>query len=452
MAEHLPARIEPTLTALSGRPRWLLGFSGGLDSTVLLDLLQQFLALRGEAGLATPALLAIHIHHGLCDSADDWQQHCRILCRQRDIPFCSVDVVVANSEGGGLEAAARQARYRAIEQLQQPGDALFLGHHLDDQLETLLLRLFRSSGIAGLAAMAEQSHQQPLRVRPLLGISRGELHSYARQRGLRWVEDGSNSDQRFSRNFIRHRLLPVIAEHWPDYRSRLAALSRSARDSSELLDEVAGQDLAAVASRDRWGQFLDLASLAGYSPPRIKNMLRAWLHQLGLPALRQRQWHAFYSDLMAASDQANPVVALVRGSLRRYRNSIYWVPENPDVAMAPLPVWNARRTLDLGAAGQLRVAPVTGAGLDRQHCFQPAFRRGGEKVRGAGWRHSKSLKQYLHEQGVPPWWRHRVPLLFCAGELAAVADFCVCEGFMAAPGGAAIQLQWHTGELPLGGV
>jgi tRNA(Ile)-lysidine synthase len=336
--------------------------------------------------------------------------------------------------------------------LQQPGDALFLGHHLDDQLETLLLRLFRSSGVAGLAAMAEQSHQQPLRVRPLLGVSRAELRSHAQQRDLSWVEDGSNSDERFSRNFIRHRLLPVIAEHWPDYRSRLAALSRSARDSSELLDEVAAQDLAAVASRDRWGQFLDLASLAGYSPPRIKNMLRAWLHQLGQPALRQRQWAAFCSGLMAACDQANPVVALVRGSLRRYRNRVYWVPENPDVAMAPLPAWNARRTLDLGAAGKLLVAPVTGVGLDRQHCYQPAFRRGGEKVRGAGWRHSKTLGQYLHEQGVPPWWRHRVPLLFFAEELAAVADFCVCEGFVAAPGVAAIRLHWHTGKLPLGGV
>jgi tRNA(Ile)-lysidine synthase len=219
-----------------------------------------------------------------------------------------------------------------------------------------------------------------------------------------------------------------------------------------LLDEVAREDLAAVASQDRWGQFLDLSSLAGYSRPRIKNMLRAWLHQLGLPGLRQRQWSAFFSDLMAARDQASPVLVLARGSLRRYRKRIYWVPEDPDAALAQLPAWNARHMLDLGAAGQLLVAPVDGAGLDLQHSYQPAFRRGGEKVRVAGWEHSKTLKQYLHEQGVPTWWRHRVPLLYCAGELAAVADFCVCEGFLTAPGVAASRLYWRCGALPCGEV
>ncbi len=445
MAEELRARIEPTLAAQSERPRWLVGFSGGLDSTALLDLLRRFLSRRRQAGLTVPDLLAIHVHHGLYRSADVWQQHCRQFCQQWHIPFESVAVTITDQRRG-LEAAARDARYGAIAQLQRPGDVLFLGHHLNDQLETVLLRLFRSSGIAGLAGMAEQSHQQPLRLRPLLNTTRAELHRYALGHDLAWIEDDSNTDTRFSRNFIRHRLLPVIAEHWPDYQSRLMALSRSARDSKELLDELAGEDLAAVASRDRWGSFLDMAPLASLSRLRIKNMARAWLHQLGQADLRQRQWPAFFEDLMAAAGDATPVLALPKGSLRRYRRRLYWVPAELDQMPLDIPAWDCRQVLELGAVGQLRASAASAGGLDDRRSYQLAFCRGGEKVRGVGWSCSKSLKQYLHEQAVPPWWRQRVPLLYCEGQLAAVADLCVCEGFAPAPGDTGLRLEWRAGS------
>lgn len=448
MPEAILADIEPILAAQARQTRWLVGFSGGLDSTVLLDLLRRFLARRRAAGLAVPDLLAIHVHHGLYSAADAWQQHCSHFCQQCDIPLECVAVTIAD-QCQGLEAAARDARYAAIAQLQQPGDALFLGHHLNDQIETLLLRLFRSSGIAGLAAMAEQSHHQPLRVRPLLNTTRADLHHYGMRHGLAWIEDDSNNDKRFSRNFIRHRLLPVIAEHWPDYPSRLMALSRSARESKELLDELAGEDLVAVASRDRWGSFLELSALASLSRLRIKNMVRSWLHRLGQADLRQRQWPVFFDELIAAAGDASPVLALPGGSLRRYRQRLYWVPAQLDLVPLLIPAWNYRQVLELGAAGQLRATASKAGGLDERRSYQPAFCRGGEKVRGIGWNCSKSLKQYLHEQGVPSWWRQRVPLLYCDGELAAVADLCICEGFAPAPGDAGLRLEWRAGNSAL---
>ncbi len=439
--DDLLSIISPGLASWLDRPRWLVGYSGGLDSTVLLHLLQCFLQQNSKPA---PELLAIHIHHGLSPSAEHWQQHCENFCEQRGIALASRRIVLGRQQADGLEAAARTARYDAINSLRQTGDVLFLGHHMDDQLETLILNLFRSSGVAGLAGMAEQSHPGAWRARPLLSVRRAQLWDYAKGHELLWIEDESNQDARFSRNFVRHQLLPMAARHWPDYSSRLDAAMRDLRHISELVDEVADTDLAAVCAANRWGQYLDVTALKNYSPARVRNMVRLWLHRCRVPTLRQRQWPTFFSDMLG--DKASAILTLRGGSLRRHRQAIYFVADG-ELSQPPLQAcWNGYDKVLLGSAGALAWSSDCVRGLDPQRHYQLAFRRGGEVFAGAGWGHSKSLKQYLQEQGVPPWWRHRVPLLVCDGQLAAVADLAIAQRFICDSTKGAVRLVWQPGK------
>lgn len=440
MAELL-ASISPGLASLLNRSRWLVGYSGGLDSTVLLHVLNRFLAQQqGQI----PELLAIHIHHGLSASAEHWQQHCEFFCGQLGINLTCRRVVLPEQQAQGPEAAARAARYDAINSCRQPGDILFLGHHADDQLETLMLNLFRSRGVNGLAGMAEQSHPQAPRARPLLAFSRAQLWDYASDHKLAWIEDESNQDLRFSRNFVRHQLLPTVAEHWPDYSSRLATTMRDLRHVSELVDEVAVTDLATVCAENRWGQYLDVEALEAYSAARIRNLVRLWLHRCHVPTLRQRQWQAFFRDLLGGA--ATAILTLQGGSLRRHRQYIYFVAD-AELAEPPLQhCWDGHDNFLLGSAGALKWSSDCIQGLDQQRQYRLVFRQGGELFSGAGWGHTKRLKQYLQEQGVPPWWRNRVPLLVCDGELAAVADFAIAERFICDRTGGAARLVWQPGE------
>jgi tRNA(Ile)-lysidine synthase len=438
----LLASITPALQPMLGRGRWLVGYSGGLDSTVLLHLLSRFVQQRQ----APPALLAIHIHHGLSPNAQRWQQSCETFCRQHGIPLQCQSIALPRNPRGGLEAAAREARYAAIDDLRQGDDVLFLGHHLDDQLETLVLNLFRSRGIAGLAGMAATSHPAALRARPLLQHPRSELLDYARQHELTWVEDESNAELRFSRGFVRHRLLPMAASHWTDYSSRLDATQREFGYASELLDEVAAADLQVVCKADRWGQYLEVAAMQALSPARARNLVRLWLHRFGVPTLRQRQWQVFFSDLLANSGTAT--LALRGGSLRRYRQALYFVAGADLAGRAAISAWDGYQRVGLGASGVLRWSPAQARGLDPRRAYRVVFRAGGEVLQPFGSAHSVSLKRLLQERGVPPWWRSRVPLLVCNGELAAVADLAVASRFLIEGSAGAAQLVWEPQGTP----
>ncbi len=438
----LLASITPALLPMLGRGRWLVGYSGGLDSTVLLHLLSRFVRQRQ----GSPAVLAIHIHHGLSPNAQRWQQHCEAFCQQHGIALQCRAIALPRHPRGGLEAAAREARYAEIDDLRRADDVLFLGHHLDDQLETLVLNLFRSRGIAGLAGMAAASHPAALRVRPLLQHPRSELLDYARQHELTWVEDESNADLRFSRGFVRHRLLPMAGSHWPDYSSRLAATRRELGHASELLDEVAAADLQAVCKADRWGQYLDVPAMQAVSPARARNLVRLWLHRCRVPTLRQRQWQVFFSDLLARSGTAT--LGLRGGSLRRYRQALYFVPTAEPAGPPSVSAWDGYQRVGLGASGVLRWSPGQAPGLDPRRAYRVVFRSGGEVFQPSGSQHSVSLKRLLQERGVPPWWRSRVPLLVCDGELAAVADLAVAGCFLVEGTADAAQLVWEPQGIP----
>lgn len=271
---HLRQAMQPWRTA----PAWRIAFSGGLDSSVLLHLLADW--ARHED---LPPLSAIHVHHGLQPAADAWPEYCAQFCARLDIPLEVVRVQVA--PGASLEQAARRVRYAAFAERLGSGEVLLGAQHRDDQAETLLLRLLRGAGVRGLAAMpASRPLGQGSLVRPLIDCSRAELQAYAQSHGLAWVEDPSNADERFSRNFLRRQVMPLLAERWPQMTASLARSASHLSEAQQLLDELAEMDLLAARGVCAlpWLPLpsLDLSAVTALSDARQRNLLRHWLAPL----------------------------------------------------------------------------------------------------------------------------------------------------------------------------
>ncbi|MHB8472398.1 MAG: tRNA lysidine(34) synthetase TilS [Gammaproteobacteria bacterium] len=421
--------------------RYLIAYSGGLDSHVLLHAMQHLGTQHPEISLA-----AVHIHHGLHPQADQWAQHCMTVCAALSVPCQVVRVDAQAAIGESPEDAARRARYRALRAQVQAGDCLLTAHHQDDQAETLLLQLLRGSGPPGLAGMpARMAFGDGQLARPLLAVSRAALYDYAQQHGLQWVEDESNAHTGFDRNYLRHEIMPRLRARWP---ATAAALARSAMhcgSAAELLHSVAQQDLPALHGPT--AATLQIERLAALGIARQANALRAWLHDLHLPTPSTEQLRAVQTMLHAAID-ASPCVRWPGAELRRYRDLLY--------ALAPLPMHDASAVLqwDLSAplqlprgAGQLHSVCVVGEGLSaalRAQRITIRYRRGGEYCKPVGRGHHHELRKLFQEAGVPPWQRDRIPLVFVDDALAAVIGFWICEPFQAAPHSAGLRVEWRA--------
>ncbi|NLO80404.1 MAG: tRNA lysidine(34) synthetase TilS [Xanthomonadaceae bacterium] len=410
---------------------YCVAYSGGRDSHVLLHLVA---ALRPRLGVPVRAL---HVHHGLQAPADDWVEHCRRICRELGIPLQVERVQCRAGPGISIEEAAREARYAAYERHLKVGEVLLLAHHQDDQIETLLLRLLRGAGVHGLAAMPpSRPLGRGLLLRPLLDVPLAAIAAYAEAQGLSWVEDPSNRDDAYDRNFLRNRLLPLLAERWPGYARPLQRAAALAREAADLLDALAEQDLRQCAA----GDGLDLEALRLLTEPRQRNLLRCWLRRQGLRPPARERLQAGLKTLLEAAPDRSPELAWDGVRLRRYRNRLLLDTE-PEEVPAPF-AWDLASPLEL-PGWRWQVESVIGAGLRaalRQRRVEVRFRQGGERCRLAGERHSRSLKKLLQERGIPPWERERLPLIYIDGELAAVADLWVCDGFQAAPGEAGLRL------------
>ncbi len=403
--------LEPYLD----RPRWVVAFSGGLDSTVLLHAL--------NALPERPPLHALHIHHGLQAEADDWQRHCEGFAKSQSIAFHALAVSVDDS--ASVEEAARRARYEAFDSFLEAGDVLLQAHHLDDQAETLLLRLFRGTGLEGLKGMPrERELGGALLVRPLLGLSRSELEDYARQYQLDWVEDPSNRDTSFDRNYLRHKILPQVEARWPAYRNTLARLAGLA---ATALPEDSISNLTFHTRKSAWTA-LDLEALRSLDEGDRNAALRQWLSQAGLtPSLAQLQ--ALQKSMLWSSPDAEPVFELGEFQVRRFKEALYITQLKPFDEKLELS-WDGGCVLELPGAGKL--SAVGGVQPER---FTVRFRHGGERCQPAGRAHSQRLKKLLQEAGIPPWQRDRLPLIYLDGELAAVADLWICADFAERLGG-----------------
>ncbi|MET0379221.1 MAG: tRNA lysidine(34) synthetase TilS, partial [Spongiibacteraceae bacterium] len=391
---------------------------------------------------AWPPLAVIHINHQLNPRAQLWASHVEALCAAWSIPCTIKNVEVSDIALYGVEAAARLQRYDAFAETVGAHELLLQAHHRDDQIETLLLRLLRGSGLAGLRSIpVSRPLGQAWLLRPWLDRSRAEIIDYAQAQGLQWIEDDSNADARYDRNFLRQRVLPLLAERWPAYRDTLSRVVTQSGEAEALVQEIAAMDWQAL---DDGGEGLAIAGLQALSPLRQRQVLRFWLRRQQLPTPSRAQLESVVGILAAAVD-AEPCVGWPGVEVRRFHSRLYAMAPLPPIATDfDLPWSPPLTTLHLPAGyGSLQAVAAVGAGLRTDRRYHVRNRRGGERCHPAAREHSQSLKKLLQEAGLAPWWRERVPLIYCDDELAAVGDLWICRGFAAAPQTPGWQPRWQ---------
>jgi tRNA(Ile)-lysidine synthase len=394
----------------------LVGLSGGLDSTVLLHLLAR------DARLRANGLRAIHVHHGLHAEADAWAVHCEALCAGLDVPLTIARVEVRD-DGDGPEAAAREARHAAFERELRDGETLALAHHRDDQAETFLLRALRGSGADGLGAMrAWRAFGRGWLWRPLLAQPREALRDHATTHGLRWIEDPSNADPRFDRNFLRQRVLPLLRERWPRVD---ASFARSAALGAEAADALAHIDDAALdALLD--GDSLPSSALRALPADARARSLRRWILHLGLPPLPADGLRRIESELLPAAGDRIPHYDWSGARIVQWRGRLHALRKGDEWPVDWRRDWDGGSPLVLPDGGRLA--------LEGAQRFDAALRVharvGGERIVLPGRTHSHALKHVLQERDVPPWQRARLPLLSAAdGALLAAGTDILAAPF-----------------------
>lgn len=405
------------ISRLEGFKQLTVGFSGGLDSTVLLHLLSSQPSLRAN-------LFAIHINHGISPNALLWQQHCENFCLSSGIKFLARSVEFNRS--ANVEEEARIARYKVFNTMLGERDCLVLGHHLDDQAETVLLQLFRGAGVDGLAAMPEfSSWSSSFVARPLLTSSRKQLEDYAAIHQLNWVEDESNQDNKYSRNFLRQNIMPLLADKWPGVVKNITRAALHCQQAKSNLDELAHYDYPELTV----GAPLFIEPLKSLSRDRMSNVLRVWLQRNSVKVPSTSTFQRLIDELIFAANDAMPLVSWGDVQIRRFKNQLYLdkkshtdLPLTIDWLDFPqpliLPEYNINLRAQKAQSG-LKVPPGAKVVIK--------FRQGGEHMLWHG--HTRQLKKLFQEWSIPTWLRGRIPLVYINEQLAMVAGYAVSDLF-----------------------
>jgi tRNA(Ile)-lysidine synthase len=420
--------------------RLTLALSGGVDSMAALDLLARL------APAYPFTLSCLHVNHQISPNAGAWARFACAAAGRRGIP-CSVKVVdLAPYRALGLEGAARAARYAAFARVNT--DFVVLAHHQDDQAETVLLQLVRGAGLPGLAAMPAMRRQSarraPSLLRPLLGASRVEILAYARERRLDWIEDETNADERRARNWVRHRVIPLLRELNPEAVANLARSASHLAEASELAQMLAAND-AREATR---GGRLSVAALSQLSRARAKNVLRSVLASVGIRAPEAVRLEELLQQLFTARQDAAVRMSFDGVDVRRYRDAVWLVSEQRAPARAFRASWDGGRSWPLPElGGTLRFKAVKGKGIARAALkgtgLEVRARSGGERFQPDVRRPRRALKGLLQEAGIPPWERERLPLLYRQGKLVIVPGVGVAAGLAAGPGEPGFVVSWE---------
>lgn len=402
---------------------YLVAYSGGLDSRCLLEQL-----VRGDlAWLADKPenIVAIHVHHGLSENADAWQAHCREVCESLGLRFIAESVSLQNTPGQSLEAEARRLRYQAFAKHMQSNDVLVTAHHSDDQAETFLLQTLRGAGVRGLAAMPVlKSFASGQHWRPLLHTSRQELLAYAQQNKLDWIEDESNHDMRFSRNYLRHQVMPALKAHWPAMADSVNQAAAHCAEAEDLLNELAVLDLQTCQLTS---DSLSIEALSSLIQSRQKNLIRYWLRQQGTKVPSPKILTRVFDELIDARQDADPIIDLGETQLRRFQNTLYYY--QPGVTITPTGNWDPLQPWGLTPTLQLEfVESKTGLPGDvLNHELTIKTREEGMQVKLYGQSQHKILKKLFQEWKVPTWQRAQLPLIFAREFLVAAPPYYHAE-------------------------
>ncbi|MCG6970863.1 MAG: tRNA lysidine(34) synthetase TilS [Gammaproteobacteria bacterium] len=407
--------------------RYWIAYSGGVDSHVLL-----FALSRIRMQLNSSEILAVHIDHQLSPLSPQWSAHCRQVCLELQIPYQCLVVDAKAVSGESPEAKARQVRYEAFTALLKTGDCLLTAHHQDDQAETLLLQLLRGAGPRGLAAMpGHNPFAKGNLCRPLLNVSREQILQYARQHQLQWIDDISNDDPVFDRNFLRLHVIPLLKQRWPAMSKTLSRSAQLCADTIGMIDAVASEDLRNLV--DTSSERLSISRLQTLSRERQHNAVRAWLAQLRLACPSQKTLHHIWSQVIDTLPESAPRLQWPGAEIRRYRDHLYAMPTMADFDHNQRITWDLKHELVIAGVGRIRAVPKSGQGLARRNLSDISirFRLGGERCKLPKRGGEHSLKNLFQEMGIVPWMRDRIPLIYSGEQLAAIGDLLVCDGFSA---------------------
>ncbi|MDP1535549.1 MAG: tRNA lysidine(34) synthetase TilS [Burkholderiales bacterium] len=416
--------------------RIAVGLSGGIDSVVLLHLLVRQLRVSPQR------MLAVHVNHQISAHATDWARFCRDLCRKFGVKLRVVKVEVAR--GNSTEAAARAARQAVFADCG--ADVVVLAHNRDDQAETLLLQLLRGAGPRGLAAMPALkagAGSMPAVLRPLLEMPRKTIAAYAQRHRLQWVEDESNQDRGYLRNFLRHDVLPLLEQKLPGAGATLARGARHQAEASDLLDTLAAQDLGP----GREGRHLSLALLKTLASHRARNVLRYFLRCNNLLMPEADRLDELLRQALTARSDARVCVDMGGAELRRFQNELHIVRPLPRLVKSFAQAWSGRGVLKLPQlGGSLHLEKSKGEGIAaavlRSAPLLVRIRQGGEVLRPVPGGRSRTVRNLLQEAVLPPWKRERLPFLYVGGELVAVVGLGVDAKFQPVAGGPGLLPVW----------
>ncbi|ELA9711201.1 TPA: tRNA lysidine(34) synthetase TilS [Vibrio parahaemolyticus] len=403
----------------------VVAFSGGVDSRLLLELLRRY---REENSLSCHA---VYVHHGLSENADIWADKCQVWAKQAGIS-CSVERVNLDTNSGeSIESLAREARYEALARHINRGDLLLTGQHADDQVETFLLALKRGSGPKGLSSMAEtMPFAGGTLVRPLLNIKREQIEATAKNIGLEWVEDESNQDTRYDRNFLRHRIVPELSERWPSIHQAVQRSASLCAQQEALLDELLGSVFARALQADL---SLSIDELAIHSELAQARLIRMWLSKLNANMPSQAQLRLIWQEVALAQQDANPKLKLKQGEIRRFQNKLYWVTPHADVTSwqghiqidEPLVLPESLGTLTLSTGSHQPNISLP----SHPELLRVTFNPEGLAAHPTTRSRSRKLKKLFQEYNVPSWLRRQIPILMYKDQVVAVADLFVDQTF-----------------------
>jgi len=432
--------------------RLAVAYSGGLDSAALLHLCAAW-AKQHDISLS-----AFHVHHGISPNADAWVLHCQYQCDELAIPFEAAYVQLGQTKQEGVEATARNKRYHALGKLceRHQIDVLLTAHQQDDQAETMLLHLLRGTGLAGLGGM-QQIHAAPellgmtslVLARPLLECNRSELERYARDHQLEHVEDESNADPRYTRNALRLKIMPLLADYFPAYQTRFARTAKHVSSSLDLIEQITEQDYATCLI-SATAPVLDVKQLQVLTQSRIDNVLRYWISLHHIPMPSTARLAEIRKQLLDARDDAQVCVKHRDIELHRYRQQLqiaFCLKPLPDVQQF---VWNGEASIAFADfAGVLYFDSVqpgqTGLGRDwlMSRPLELRSRQGGERLKLAANRPTRDIKHHYQTLGIPYWQRKRLPFVFSGSELLFAAGVGL-NGSVLQEGLNCVHLRWQT--------
>ncbi|MGR9074397.1 MAG: tRNA lysidine(34) synthetase TilS [Gammaproteobacteria bacterium] len=432
--------IRQTLDPFTQAEQFLVAYSGGVDSLVLLHLCASCPEFKRKT-------VAVHVHHGLQPEADAWCRHCAETSEKLGVDFALLRVDASPGRGESPEEAARDARYSALRSIMNAGNLLLTAQHRGDQAETILLQMFRGAGLAGLSGMPmEMPFGKGRLVRPLLDVSRDAIEAYAVSRRLQWVEDPSNRSDDYDRNYLRRRIMPLLKARWPAVETTIGRSGRHCAQAARLIGSVTDGPYEEIC--DPVDNTLSIPLLKTLERDIQQLIVRRWLESAAVRMPSEKQLDTILRELVCARADGNPELRLPEFTIRRYRDQMHVMKKLPTIDAESAYIWEkGLKTLDLPGNGMLCIEDTRLPGISQaawlSHKVTVRYRKGGENLLLPGRNGRRSLKKLYQEAGIPPWERERMPLIYMGDRLAAVGDRWIDADFYGGMPGDNLRIQWR---------